>query len=225
MITPHYRPVGVSRKLVIRAEVRGVCIIGLMLKFTKNKEILALAAAVLLYSPGVQAAVFTVIGPCSEKPVFQSDFSLNGSSVSAGELSARIFKENALPFEGDAEGFTSIMGSSSGMAAVEVVSPGKMRFYGWCFSADGVLPAVRPCAFYPDGAIAQLAWFYAFSTYENGVWTDSCVPSYTVKAAQLCGQGTAGRAGAGGIIPVGRSGPAPLRTAFESLAGAVLSWN
>ncbi len=161
----------------------------------------------LLCCTGAQAAVFTVIGPCSEKPAFQSDFSLNGSSVSAGEFSARVFSGNAIPYEGGADGFTSIMGSPSGMAAVEVVSPGKMRFYGWCFSADGVLPAVTPDAFFLNDAVTRLEWFFAFSTYENGAWTDSCVPSYTVKAAQFCGPGGNGRETAGG-------------SAFESLAAA-----
>lgn len=157
-----------------------------MLKFTKNIAIPVLTAAVLLCRMGAQAAVFTVMGPCSEKPLFQSDFSLNASSVSAGELSERIFRENGLPFEGGADGFTSIMGSPSGMAAVEVVSPEKMRFYGWCFSVDGVLPQVTPDVFNLGGTTASLVWFYAFSTYEKGAWTDSCVPSYTVKAAQFC---------------------------------------
>ena len=197
-----------------------------MLNFTKNIAIPVLTAAVLLCRSGAQAAVFTVIGPCSEKPLFQSDFSLNASSVSAGELSERIFRENGLPFEGGADGFTSIMGSPSGMAVVEVVSPGKMRFYGWCFSADGVLPSVTPGAFYPDGAIAQLAWFYAFSTYEDGVWTDSCVPSYTVKAAQFCGPGAAGTDALNGNFIVNRSTAAfAAYAALEAAAaGSATLW-
>jgi hypothetical protein len=154
--------------------------------------------------------VFTVIGPCSETPVFQRDFTLNGSSVSAGEFSVGVFRENALPYEGDADGFTSIMGSLSGLAAVEVVSPGKMRFYGWCFSVDGALPAVTPDAFFLDASVKRLVWFFAFSTYENGAWTDSCVPSYTVKAAQFCAPGAAALTGTVGGIPA-------RRAVFESL--------
>ncbi|HAN05475.1 MAG TPA: hypothetical protein DCW72_06730 [Elusimicrobia bacterium] len=157
-------------------------------RLSKGNKILILSAgAVLLSCCGAAGAVFSVIGPCSENPVFELEFPAAGAGDTAGQISERIFKENGLPYEGGAGGFTSILGSPSGLAAVEVVSAKKTRFYGWCFSSDGVLPEVTPDAFYPDATTARLTWFYAFSTYENGNWTDSCVPSYTVKAAQFCG--------------------------------------
>lgn len=163
------------------------------------------------------AASISVIGPCSEKPVFEREFEVTGSSSSAGGISVRIFEESGLPYAGDADGFNSIMGSPSGAQAIEFVSVGKMRVYGWCFSVSGVLPEVMPGAFYLKSDADRLIWFYAFSTYENGLWTDTCVPSYTIKAPQFCGPVPA-PAGNGDVsvrLPSTTSG----RAAFETLAG------
>lgn len=151
------------------------------------KSMAALAAVIILPYSGAAAATLSVIGPCSDRPVFKAEFEVTGSSSSAGEISGRIFKESGVPYEGDADGFTSIMGSPTGEGALEFFSPGKMRVYGWCFSVNGVFPQVPPGSFYLGGNADRLTWTYAFSTNENGVWTDSCVPSYTIKAPQFCG--------------------------------------
>ncbi|HAT72317.1 MAG TPA: DUF4430 domain-containing protein [Elusimicrobia bacterium] len=173
--------------------------------------------AAFLFCGSSGAASISVIGPCSEKPVFEREFKVAGSSASAGEISAGIFKENGLPYTGDADGFTSIMGSPSGAQAIEFVSAGKMRFYGWCFSVNGVLPAVMPGSFYLKNDADRLTWFYAFTTYENGVWIDSCVPSYTVRAPQFCGPGlTAAR---NKDLSVWRPSITFGCPAFETLAG------
>lgn len=181
------------------------------------KNMAAAAAVLMLPYSGAAAATLSVIGPCSDRPVFKAEFEVAASSSSAGEISARIFKESGLPYEGDADGFTSIMGSPTGEGALEFFAPGKMRVYGWCFSVDGVFPQVPPGSFYPGGDAARLTWTYSFSTNENGAWTDSCVPSHTVKAPQFCGPDAAR---AGGHAPVRGASAAAVTTVFESLVKA-----
>lgn len=175
------------------------------------------AAVAFLFCGRCCAASIGVIGPCSEEPVFEREFEVTGSSSSVGDISALIFKESGLPYAGDADGFTSIMDSPTGAQAIEFVADGKMRVYGWCFSVNGVLPEVMPGSFYMKSEADRLIWFYAFSTYENGLWTNTCVPSYTVKAPQFCGPGL--DQARDGYLPARFPSTTFGRAAFETLAG------
>ena len=141
---------------------------------------------ICLFAGGLYAANIKVVGPCFKKPVFEKDFKIKNFKDSATKISIEIFKDNGIAYQGDEDGFTSILNTPSGAEAIEMVSRGKMRFYGWCFSVNGVLPQTMPSAFYFSNASDKITWFYGYSTFDNGKWTDSCQPSYKIKAPQFC---------------------------------------
>lgn len=81
---------------------------------------------------------------------------------------------------------TIIANSPIGLDAMEVLSDTKMRAHGRCFSVNGVVPDVLASETYLAAQDDYISWFYAYSTYDRGVWTDYCVPTYQIKPAQFC---------------------------------------
>lgn len=139
----------------------------------------------LTVSHNAHAVYFTVIGACSEKPVHSGSFKTDLED-SVGKISMDIFDFNKIPYVGTEHGMNSIINSPVGLDAMEVISDSKMRAYGWCFSVNGVIPDVLASETYFSKQNDVLNWFYAYSTYDQGVWTDYCVPAYKIKSPQFC---------------------------------------
>ncbi|MFA6238726.1 MAG: hypothetical protein WC635_15430 [Bacteriovorax sp.] len=152
----------------------------------KNLILSLLISFSTLLPIAASAITYEVIGPCSEKPVFAGSFDLADLSTNAGKATVQIFDQHKIPYQGDENGFKSIIGTPTGTDSIEVISETKMRAYGWCYSIDGVEPDVMPKDVLFNSSDSKLIWFYAYSTYDNGSWIDYCVPSYRVKAAQFC---------------------------------------
>ena len=144
------------------------------------------ATVIYLCSGCLFAANIKVVGPCFEKPVFEKDFKIKNFKDSAAKISMVLLKENDIEHKGDEDGFASILNTPSGSEAIESVSNGKMRFYGWCFSVNSILPGVMPGDFYFSKASDKIVWFYGYLTYDNGKWSDVCEPSYKIQASQFC---------------------------------------
>ncbi|MBP9682674.1 MAG: DUF4430 domain-containing protein, partial [Bacteriovorax sp.] len=62
----------------------------------------------------------------------------------------------------------------------------KMRSYGWCYSINGKLPDVLASQVFFQDQADYLVWYYGYSTYDLGVWTDYCVPADRIKPVQFC---------------------------------------
>ncbi|PKM98892.1 MAG: hypothetical protein CVU79_01180 [Elusimicrobia bacterium HGW-Elusimicrobia-3] len=183
-----------------------------------NKKLSALFT-LFLSAAGAHAGGLSVIGPCSAEPVFESSFEIGGSSVSAGKVSEDVFAAAGVPYTGDGDGLLSIMDSPSGAAAVEVVSGSEMRVYGWCYAVNGSTPSVMPGAFFLHDNTARVVWFYAYSAYKEGVWGDSCLPSYEVRPHQFCAATRAGAPLSGDIAPALR--PAGVLRGMPALGAPV----
>ncbi|MDG0814787.1 DUF4430 domain-containing protein [Bdellovibrio svalbardensis] len=131
------------------------------------------------------AIKWKVLGPCSDKPLFQGTYEAD-LKKSVGEISIEIFDKNKIPYVGVAAGFNSINNSAIGLDALEVVSDEVMRAYGWCYAVNGRMPKVMPDQVTPKNQEDTIAWFYGYSTNIQNEWTDYCVPGYQIKAAQFC---------------------------------------
>ena len=144
-----------------------------------------LSLALMMCSLSVHAVYFDVIGACSKKPLHAGRF-ITDISESVGKISVDIFEANKIPFVGSEEGMSMIANSPMGLDAMEVLSDTKMRAYGWCFTVNGVLPDVLASKSFLTSQNDYISWFYAYSTYDAGIWTDYCIPSYNLKAEQFC---------------------------------------
>ena len=144
-----------------------------------------LSLALMLCSLSVHAVYFDVIGPCSRKPQHAGTF-ITDISDSVGAISIDIFEANNIPFVGSPAGIAMIANSPMGLDAMEVLSDTKMRAYGWCFSVNGVVPDVQASETYLTSQSDYISWFYAYTSYDSGIWTDYCTPSYKIKAEQFC---------------------------------------
>jgi hypothetical protein len=139
----------------------------------------------LIVSCNAHAITFAVIGPCSSKPLHAGNFPTD-LSESVGKISLDIFDAHKIPYVGSADGMSSIVNTPVGDDALEILSDTKMRAYGWCFSINGEVPDRLSSQVNFENQKDYLTWFYAYSTYDQGVWTDYCVPSYKIKSPQFC---------------------------------------
>lgn len=122
-------------------------------------------------------------GPCDETPFLKGENT--GAGISAGALTIQALENSGTEFVGSEGGINSILGTPVGMEAIEVISDSKMRAYGWCYEIDGFQPAAMPDEIELTGT-EQVRWFFAYSTYEAGVWKDYCTPSYSLKSPFIC---------------------------------------
>lgn len=132
------------------------------------------------------AISYSVIGPCSSTPVYFGNFDVQNFKESAGKISVDIFDQNKIPYTGSEAGFNSILNTPTGLDAMEVLSDTKMRAHGWCYTVNGIGPDVLASDYFLSSNDDKIVWFFGYSTYDRGQWTDYCVPSYKVKAKQFC---------------------------------------
>ena len=140
----------------------------------------------IFVSTGAWAINYEIIGPCDKTAVFSGKLDLVDLKISIGQISVSLFDQQKIPYQGSVSGFNSILNTPIGLDAMEVISDTKMRAYGWCYSVNGIQPEVLADQYFFKNNNDQLVWFYAYSTYDKGVWTDYCVPSYKIKADQFC---------------------------------------
>lgn len=127
-------------------------------------------------SPAI-AIHWEIIGQDSKAPVSHGEFTADlGKSV--GEATVLILDKNKIPYVGNESGLHSIYGTPTGDAAIVVESDDTMRVYGWCYEVDGKMPADMPDKVRFSKQTSTLKWFFAFSLYEKGEWTQCCVPAY-----------------------------------------------
>jgi hypothetical protein len=146
--------------------------------------ILAMVAAAMNGPASTQAATYEIVGPCDETPAYTGDFAV-AQEISVGEMTESILKGLQVPYIKAGAGFSSIMNTPTNAASVEYLGATELRAYGWCYSVDGVEPAMMPDQFILQGT-EHVRWWYAFSHLKDGEWLSYCEPAYTVKPALLC---------------------------------------
>jgi hypothetical protein len=134
------------------------------------------------------ASTVSVVGPCSETPVFISENVQHDEKITLGELTVQIFEKNQIPFVGSVDGITAILNSPQGGDAIEKLSQKEFRLYGWCVNVNGVDPAAMPNEVIIEKTDSEIIWYYAYATALNGQWTEMCVPSHTKKSLKICQQ-------------------------------------
>lgn len=139
----------------------------------------------MTFSLTTEAITYSVTGPCSKKPLNSGEVEIDLNS-NLGVISMALFDQAKIPYDGSELGMSSIHGTPVGLDAIEVLSDTKMRAYGWCFSINGFIPDTLSNEVFFKAQSDHLMWFFAYSTYDQGVWTDYCVPSYEIKAEQFC---------------------------------------
>lgn len=151
----------------------------------KTLTLSAILLFCLAFSYKVSAVTYSVIGPCAPESIYSGSFKTD-LEESVGATSLNIFDAEKITYIGSESGMSSILDTPVGDEAIEILSDTKMRAYGWCFSINGAIPDALSNEVYFTKQNDHLSWFYAFSTYDQGVWTDYCVPSYKIKAPQFC---------------------------------------
>jgi hypothetical protein len=121
--------------------------------------------------------------PCGPELAASSERVATGD---VGSLTVSVLNDHDIPFVGSESGINSIFGTPTGDAAIEVIDDRSMRAYGWCYSVDGVVPDVMPDAYELTGTEASIAWFFAYSSYEDGAWRRYCVPTHVERPAFVC---------------------------------------
>lgn len=143
------------------------------------RSVLALVVAVLSI-PSASAVGFAVIAPKARKLV-----SLNLTQGFAGrtvwDATVTGLRRGAdlsrITFEAEGGYLRSINGLGD---KVVRISSNEARYYGWCFSVNGQLPAAGGRYLNPDEVRVrseqeQIQWFYAYATVRGGQWVDFCV--------------------------------------------------
>jgi hypothetical protein len=142
-------------------------------------------STLFLFCLNISAVNFSIIGPCSDKPVFNTQ--VKATSISVGKLTENILIENKIQFLGSDYGVSQIFNSPIGTDAMEILSDTKMRAHGWCYSVDGNIPELLMNEVILDGQEKNITWFMGYSTYVGNMqtgeheWVGQCEPSYELE--------------------------------------------
>lgn len=138
-----------------------------------------LCLAVFIFSLNAQAISFRVQTTVNKTII--SDLESFSASITAGKATMyfleRALRLKGINFDGDESGIRSIAGLDN---RVEVISDRVMHAYGWCYSVDGIAPEAMPDKYLIKNPNANVLWFYAYSTYDNGKWITQCVPAQKI---------------------------------------------
>jgi len=136
-----------------------------------------------LFQANLMAHEISVIGPCSEKPLFSAEVADKFETV--GDLTIHTFNKNGIPYLGNERGINVIFDSPIGDAALEVISDTEMRAYGWCFFVNGEVSMEYGDETYLNPG-DKVEWIYSYALYSKGEWKSMCNPSYKIKSEFIC---------------------------------------
>lgn len=143
-------------------------------------------ATLFLLLISTQAAQFTITGPCSNIPVFNTQ--VNTQDTSIGELSIKTFDKFHIQHLSSDYGVSQLMNSPVGIDSMEVISDTVMRAHGWCYSVDGQIPELLMNEVKLTGEEKEINWFMGYSTYVGNPqtgehqWVGQCVPTHLLES-------------------------------------------
>jgi hypothetical protein len=142
--------------------------------------------SVILYNNTIQAGVFTILGPCSDAPLFQEEFSVNNHKVkSAGEVTIELLTKAKIPYIGSIEGLNSIFDTPIGRDAMEWISATEYLAYGWCYKVNEIEPSEYPHEVYVTSK-DSITWWFGYARFKDGKWIEQCTPSYLRASPKFC---------------------------------------
>lgn len=128
------------------------------------------------------AAQFEVIGPCSEKPVYQ--FEVGDKFETVADLTFHVLDKNNIKYKGTEKGIISLLNTPEGLDALEVLSDTQMRSYGWCYFVNGKMSLD-----YADETYLRpgdkVQWIYSYAWFDRD-WKSMCNFAYKVKSDMFC---------------------------------------
>lgn len=131
------------------------------------------------------AARVVVEAPCSET-AWLDVTRVGDAGKNVGEVTVSSLEDAALSFVGSPAGISSIRGTVTGDAALEVLGDAEMRAYGWCFSLNGVEPAAMPDQIFVTSERDELRWYFGFAHYKDGSWISYCTRTNQARPAYIC---------------------------------------
>lgn len=131
----------------------------------------------------VHAVTWEISQPCEHSAAYQGEISAN-LDESVGEHSITVFDLLEIDYVGSSSGVNSLMGTPTGMEALEVLSDTEMRSYGWCYQVNGFEPAALAGEYYFSSQNDHLTWMYGFAHYKDGEWLSYCEPAYRSESCE-----------------------------------------
>ncbi len=147
-------------------------------------QVIAVIVTLSIISFASRGATLVVEDFCSDRPLLEVHADI-GSSMTVSDFTLQQLTNHAIVFQGAKEGIHSILATPTGMDALEVLNDQEMRAFGWCYTIDGQLSDVLM----HQQAISNqsvIRWFFAYSFYRAGVWTDYCLPATADTSLGLC---------------------------------------
>ena len=140
----------------------------------------------IFFSLTAFSASIKIIGPCSAAPFSEKQIVIDDLKTNVGQITVSYLLEEKIPFAGDEFGIGSINNSAVGDDAIEVLSDTELRAYGWCYTINNIIADQMPNDTFLTNYQDSIIWFYAFSTYSMGEWSNYCTPAYTLHSPKFC---------------------------------------
>ena len=152
--------------------------------FMRLMQIIAVVLTLSFLSFASRGATLIVEDFCSANPLLDVQVEV-AESMTVSDFTLQQLQSSNIAFQGAKEGINSILSSPTGMVALDVLNDQEMRAFGWCYTVDGQLSD----AFMHQQPITNqsvVRWFFAYSYYQSGVWTDFCLPATYATSLGLC---------------------------------------
>lgn len=140
----------------------------------------------LFFSFSGFAVTFKVLDPCSGSPVLEKQ--LRSDQTNVGEVTNEFLSQAFNDYVGSPLGVNTVLGTPTGLDALEILSRSQMRSYGWCYSVNGIVPEVYPSNFVLSEKDQSVVWFYGFAFYDSGSWLSQCEPLHLNPHSFICGE-------------------------------------
>jgi hypothetical protein len=137
-----------------------------------------------LISFNASAIELKFFGPCTDTFIMKVEVTEEFSNV--GELTVKTLSKFSIPYIGSEENLQSAFFTPTATNAIEVLSPTEGRYYGWCFSVDGVSPETFPHENDITPETKSIVWTFGFAHLKDGEWLSQCTPAYQIRPKFLC---------------------------------------
>lgn len=140
----------------------------------------------LLFSVNALSITVEIMDPCEHKSRAKGQIEiLNPASVH--EIVNFLFPTFDFSYELTQTSMIQIFNTPTDASSVEYVSSTNIRYYGWCYEVDGVMPDVTMDRFTVDPMIhEQIRWFYGYAELNDGNWVHYCEPLYNHPGQFIC---------------------------------------
>jgi hypothetical protein len=145
--------------------------------------------SILLISMSLEAYCafwIEIVNPCVNVPSVFEEVDIF-APAKMNEVVNFFFPNFGIPYLATESSMLHIFHTPYGDEAMEMVNSNHFRFYGWCYSVDGVIPDVTMDQFTVDPYyVHHIRWFYGFVELINGQWGEYCQALYNHPDRFIC---------------------------------------